>query len=54
MNDKWTDFEKYVFAEFNKLSTRLSRLEGKAATWGAIAGALAATLGEIALKIFHS
>lgn len=50
MNEKWTDFEKFVFKELGSISKRLSRLEGKAITWGAIAGLIVSVVAETVSK----
>lgn len=50
MNEKWTDFEKFVFKELNSISRRISKLEGKGMVWGAIAGAIMASIGEVIAK----
>ncbi len=58
MKDNWTDFEKYVFAQFesldkkvSKISNRMSRLEGRSAAIGAIMGLLAGPLGDWVMRL---
>ncbi len=54
MNEKWSDFEKYVFAELSKISAEIATLKGRAAVWGALAGLIVTVVGEAALKVlFH-
>lgn len=55
MNDKWTDFEKFVFKELNEIKKELFTLKGRAGAWGAMAGVIGAGLVEIAAKLLsHS
>lgn len=54
MKDSWTDFEKYVFGELKTISHKISKLEGRAATWGALAGVIVAGITEVLVKaIWH-
>lgn len=45
-----TKFEETVLKKLLEIESRISKLEGRAATWGAIAGALMAVIGEVILK----
>jgi hypothetical protein len=48
------DFEQFVITKLMEISDRISRLEGKAIVWGAVAGGIMAGLGEvIARSIWH-
>lgn len=53
MKENWSDFEKYVFGALERLDSRLSKLEGRASVWGALAGVVGAAVIEAAFKIFQ-
>lgn len=54
MNERWTDFERFVFKELGSISKRLSKLEGRANAWGALAGTLSAIIVEaVATALRH-
>lgn len=40
MNEKWTDFEKFVFRKLNRIEARLTRVEIRSAVIGAVAALL--------------
>lgn len=61
MKESWSDFEKFVFQELKEvrkdlehLSDRISKLEGRAAVWGAISGILAASVADLFFKWFFN
>lgn len=44
MNEKWTDFEKHVFRALERIETRLTRVEVRAAGFGVLGAVLVAAV----------
>lgn len=53
MRENWTDFEKYMFHAMGRLDSRLSKLEGRASVWGAVAGIIGAAVIEAIFKVIQ-
>lgn len=53
MNEKWSDFEKFVFKELGEIKKEVFTLKGRASAWGAIAGVAAAGIMEALSRAFR-
>ena len=53
VNEKWSDFEKFVFKELGEIKKEVFTLKGRASAWGAIAGVAAAGIMEALSRAFR-